>query len=494
MNFFHQLEFKIFTYLNSSYLLYLPQYNSLYRINSIARDILLHIGQGFSGANIISSLSAKYPKEDIIEAIGELKIIIKKESSAYPNGIKLKFLSPLKKYNIKKLELYLSSDCNMSCSYCFEKGGKYGLSKVPKKMSWTIARKTIDWFFDINKDEKEALFIHFFGGEPLLNKRVLQNILEYIRRKTDSSHIPAVYLGIATNGTLLTRKTIKILAKYNCMPWISLDASKKSHNLRRVYKNGMPTYDDVISGIKRFKAIAPQLPMVLSTTLGKHDSLSGIIKLQEKLGIEMKEFRLEFSLYEKDIFPDKDFYSRLKKMREEMEYLYKRQIKKGKYINILDQSSFYRLHTKRHGFSGCGAGKNRVTVISDGSMFICSPGMYYYNIKMGHVLSGIKLESVRSINELYRKHLKVSADCVRCWARKLCSGQCVLSGVNTSAREGENRWCDYRRFVNEYVLKSYFSLDKETACRMFVKDKRTEKFIEEMCQKIKSYKRDILID
>lgn len=476
MNFFYRLEHKIFAYHNNSYLLYLPRYNSLYRISPIIKDILLDAGKSLSQTAIIADLSARYLKKDIMDAMNELKTTVKKESLLYPVSA-----APglYRKDSIKKLELHISNDCNMRCSYCFARGGDYGLDGIPGNMSWHIARRTIDWFFGMNKGKKGDLFIHFFGGEPLTNTRLLRKIFGYVRKKTGSGGIPAVHFSIATNGTLLTEEAIKLLAGNNCMPWVSLDASKKSHDSRRVYKDGSNSYEDVISGIKRLKAIAPQLPVVLSVTLDRHDSLANVIKLQKKLGIEMMEFRFEFSLYRKDGCPDKDFYGRLKKIKKEMDYLYKSQFKYGKFFNILDHSSFYYLHTKRRSFFGCGAGKNRVAVVSDGSIYICSPGIRSSGMKIGHVLSGIKAGSAEKIEKLYKEHLKIDADCGKCWARKLCA-RCVLSGVKVSTAEGENRSCDYRRFISEYVLKSYFSLNKDSAGRMFVKDKKTEKFIEEI--------------
>ena len=89
----------------------------------------------------------------------------------------------------------------------------------------------------------------------MLNIDVLEEVLFYIEKKINPV-VPFLRLYIATNGTLLTKDTIKLISKYNCIPWISLDPSNKAHNRNRVYKDGRGTFEDVVNGIKRLKYFA----------------------------------------------------------------------------------------------------------------------------------------------------------------------------------------------------------------------------------------------
>ena len=275
-------------------------------------------------------LSPRFGPVAVNEAIEELSSL---EAGGLLQSIKREksFRRPDRKTNFQRLEIHLSNDCNMACSYCFAKGGKYGLDRRCKTMSWDTARKTIKWFFELKRNKKGALSIQFFGGEPLLNIDVLEKSLSFIREKVDAGHCPFIQLQVSTNGTLLTDKAIKILAKHNCIPWVSLDATKRSHNKKRVYKDGRGTYDDVLAGIRRLKCLAPELPVVLCPTFDKNDSIDVIDKLQQKLEVEQINVKFEFSLYDPNNTSYGDFSSMLKKFAKNLNRILSDHLKKGRH-------------------------------------------------------------------------------------------------------------------------------------------------------------------
>lgn len=75
-----------------------------------------------------------------------------------------------------RLSLVLTQHCNLACKYCYAHDGTYGC-KTSINMSFDTAKNSIDFF--LNKFSKGIRLIHFFGGEPLLNREVLEKICIY---------------------------------------------------------------------------------------------------------------------------------------------------------------------------------------------------------------------------------------------------------------------------------------------------------------------------
>lgn len=71
--------------------------------------------------------------------------------------------------------IFTTTDCNARCFYCFERGR----SRVP--MSEETARKTVRYIKDHCRGE--AVKLAWFGGEPLVNHKVIGIICEGLRRE-----------------------------------------------------------------------------------------------------------------------------------------------------------------------------------------------------------------------------------------------------------------------------------------------------------------------
>ncbi len=100
-------------------------------------------------------------------------------------------------------------DCNADCFYC-------PIKKKKEQMNSLIALKAIDLFLETNGIAKK---IKFFGGEPLLNYKVIKKSIQYVDQRAKFE--------LTTNGYLLDRKKIDFLLKNNTDLTISFDFLKK---------------------------------------------------------------------------------------------------------------------------------------------------------------------------------------------------------------------------------------------------------------------------
>lgn len=465
---------KVFDIDKEGYLLFCPEDPSLFKIDPIVKDIL-DIGKNgdLNSHSIQKKLSRTYKKKDILGAIKEIALL--KGRGFLQSEKPSDFKRQERKAGIRGLELHLSNDCNLACTHCFAQGGDYGYKTSRKNMDWALAKRSIDWLFNQNRNNQEALAIQFFGGEPLLNIGVLERCLRYIKENPYGEKRHFIEKTIGTNGTLLNDEAIGILKRYNCVPLISLDASFCSHDSRRPYKNGRPSFNDTYNAIKRLKQIAPRLPLIICTTLDLKDDLKEIVGRQKDLKTDHVSIKAQFSLYEQGKVSRSAYNSFLKRIKETLEKSYRLSLRKKKAFNFLTPSMFYHLHSGRDSYAGCGAGMDKLAVNAEGNVFMCSIGLGE-ETKIGKISEkGLAQISRSKVKEFYRSGSREkNLECNYCWVRKLCKGICVLSLERASNTPGENRVCDFTRTLSEFSLKSYASMGYDDALRLFGLHKNTK--------------------
>ena len=153
--------------------------------------------------------------------------------------------------------ILVSEDCNLNCSYCFEK------TKNKQKMSVETAIDTYEFLLNNEIKNRENGLSHdnilltMFGGEPMLNFETIRATLEYVKQKKSDIKTDVM---IITNGTILTDDMAIYLKDY-CTNFgtlsiqISVDGLKDSHDYYRVYKDGSGSYDIIEKNIPKFKKI-----------------------------------------------------------------------------------------------------------------------------------------------------------------------------------------------------------------------------------------------
>lgn len=151
----------------------------------------------------------------------------------------------------KNITFVITEDCQFSCKYCYLTGKNRG-----GRMEFNIAKQTIDYL--ISNPEifyQDSIVFEFIGGEPLLENDLMERISDYIKLKLyETSHpwFDNYRFSFATNGILYSNdKVQKFIEKnFNHLSiGISIDGTKRKHDLQRVYKNGRGTYNDVIKNI-----------------------------------------------------------------------------------------------------------------------------------------------------------------------------------------------------------------------------------------------------
>lgn len=95
--------------------------------------------------------------------------------------------------------LMVTHGCNLNCVYCFEKHKDIGLRMMSLETAKGILTKEFDMFANMERGLEERFAIEFFGGEPLVNFKLIKGIYEWV--KSIDLPFPLMFQ-TTTNGTL----------------------------------------------------------------------------------------------------------------------------------------------------------------------------------------------------------------------------------------------------------------------------------------------------
>jgi uncharacterized protein len=163
-----------------------------------------------------------------------------------------------KMFPLSYMELILTSDCNLRCSYCFER------DKKPFDMSDEVAFAAIDFLIQTSRHIKE-LTILLFGGEPMMRFDLIQRILPYANKKAAEAG-KTISWDMTTNGTLIDEDRAKWMAEHKIKYLLSLDGAKEDHDRYRHFPDGTSSYDLIMSRLPMMKSYQPWMGTKMSVT------------------------------------------------------------------------------------------------------------------------------------------------------------------------------------------------------------------------------------
>lgn len=176
------------------------------------------------------------------------------------------------KPNLQSITIFMTEQCNMKCTYCFEKDFKNRLGKVSNK----VIEKSLDLLF-ANDNGEEKKFT-FFGGEPSLNVEGIRHALEYYIKLKNNGLKSTIYFDINTNLLVLTDELIELFKEIRTYaPFyisVSCDGFKELNDKQRIDLNGQGTYDRVINNAKKLRNAFDQNCKCTKVKICKHTVLN----------------------------------------------------------------------------------------------------------------------------------------------------------------------------------------------------------------------------
>jgi uncharacterized protein len=460
------------------------------RVGSVVWEIIGDFGV-LSQEAIFSKYCGKYSITEISAACDEISKVQRDKNLFLPNRPQVELTMTeediRQKLNNKRkiLILLVTEDCNFRCRYCVYSGGYAGRHTYSgRKMKWNIAKKGIDCFMQ-QSGNIQSRDIGFYGGEPLLNLPLIKRCVGYARKSNLGKDIA---FSITINGSLLAGDAADFLAAENFSIVVSIDGTEEIHDRNRRYKNGLLTWQRVISNVRAFLDKYPQYKtndklsfnMVMAPPLdidildkflvscdlfGRHTGLSAFFVDQtgNKVNPAGKITGLD-SLYER--FIDNLAAGRINSDVSASVYRLQRSIYEQDWIFFHKRFQIYQCHVHNHTdfperfctLSTCVPGVQRAYLSVDGSYWSCERVPESEYMKIGDVERGFDIPKIRRILSDWVDLTK--EQCRFCWCLHTCKVGC-WSGLCDGERPTEllkKNACEGHRLRAHKMLVDYCSV------------------------------------
>lgn len=196
---------------------------------------------------------------------------------------------PLSDYsNLNHYIVFTTNNCNARCPYCYENNGVE--KPIERGMTLKTAEKVVQYILKTKKDGK--FDIEWFGGEPLLNQKIISYISKRIKDELGEAS-DNFSSRIITNGLLFNEDVLnKAVTEWNLkFVQITLDGIEDKYNDIKRYKN--VKFNPFKKIIKNIETILKKSDVILSIRINVSedniDSVEDTIRfLLERFG-EYKE-------------------------------------------------------------------------------------------------------------------------------------------------------------------------------------------------------------
>ncbi len=370
-------------------------------------------------------LQNKYEKTVLEQIYNEYKLLIEKDmlftKSEIPESFEIN-----RESIVKALCLHVAHDCNMRCRYCFGGTGNFGGKR--EMMELETGKQALEFLFKVSGKRKH-IEVDYFGGEPLLNFKVVKELILYGEKRAEEEG-KDLKQTLTTNGILLDKEKIDFLNRHDIFMILSLDGRPEVHNKMRPLAHNKASYPLVYKGIKAYvDSDHPQTYFVRGTfTHHNLDFPQDIVHLVEQ-GFDRLSLEPVVAPYECDYAIKKEDIPTIKNSYDDLVEVMLNYRKKGKPISFFHFNiSLDKGPCLAKRISGCGAGHEYLAVAPNGDLYPCHQFVGQEDFIVGTVKEGIT--DHKRGQEFKRANVLNKESCKDCWARYFCGGGCHANAYN----------------------------------------------------------------
>lgn len=370
-----------------------------------------------------------------------------------------------------KLTLVVTRQCNFDCRYCLQ---KHEDMAMPEEM----AKKAIDdlikgVLFRLERMQKTSegtipkvrAQISFYGGEPLLQRPLIEKLVKYARARFDEIDNTQLIFEITTNGTLLDEAFVSFARENRIILALSHDGL--AQDMVRLDRGGHPTKAIVDQKLDMILRTFPDTIVMMTIHPDHVDKIADSLKFFREKGVCSVSMVLAHG--ERVLWTDEQF-EKLSSEMEKVEKLYE-QWNLGdnvfRFIPFENKIKNY-IRGKDADSAPCHFGYHKLMVDTDGKYYPCSHFIGREGFDIGSISEGVddsRLESLES------QRIEPQ-DCVECALRSRCHHTCACAnhGHTGTMTEVSALQCEYERLL--------IRLSDQAAS--FLMQNESPKFIERM--------------
>ena len=407
---------------------------------------------------LVSDLGDRFTPIEIEEAALELARVRALRVAAPQPARPSPRVLPLTPIPLSTMVLNVTSQCNLSCAYCYEYGEdkivETANGRLPKWMSEETARESVDFLL---RESGPSAHLTFFGGETLMNFPVLKTAVAYATARAAELG-KEIDFSLTTNATLLRDEIIDFLAEHRFGVTISIDGPPDLQNKFRVFKNGAGSYDLVAPKIRELLKRHRSRPIGARVTLTR-ETLD-VRRIYDHLTQEIGFWEVGFAPVTSApgrsyAFGEEGFAHVLDAFRDLAQDYLAAAVANTHHGFSNVRETLEEIHKGASKAWPCGAGFGLLGVSTAGDVALCHRFAGSDDHRLGSVRDGIDRDAQRAFLESH--HIDHKTDCQTCWARPLCAGGCYHEA---HTRQGSTlrpnlHYCEWIRGWTDTCLRIY---------------------------------------
>ncbi len=301
--------------------------------------------------------------------------------------------------------LWVTTNCNLKCKYCYEGNDKDGQS-----MDKDTVQKSIEYMMtQYTEQEDSSLIVQFHGGEPLINLELIKYTIEELEEKFKQNR-NNLHFGITTNGILLNRKISEYLCEKMTYDFsISIDGNESSNDKNRITLADEGTYQKVIKNAIEALSFKPDIRIRMTYDTSNVAELSNNIIHFIELGF-------------KNIVSIPNYYDK-NWSNEHMELLLNQMHKVKDYNNSNKLSDVHISILEDYFFkkNPCSGGVSNFHISPYGCIYPCSYAVNHEEFCLGNVKDSTPLD-IEKLKSIHKISVIQNSECIGCSNYQSCTG------------------------------------------------------------------------
>jgi uncharacterized protein len=331
--------------------------------------------------------------------------------------------------------LYLTRACNLACAHCF-------VSKDVRRMSLETGLRAVDRLFELAETHGHPeVKIKYAGGEPTMNWDLIPALHQRAKSRARETglHLTEV---LVTNATLLNRERLQFIKEEGFRLSISLDGFGAGHDRQRPVRNGNPTFERVFQSVLLALEMGLKPYLIITITRLNVDEVPALtaFALDHRLLLNLNFYRphhLNDTLAADPTDLTRALQQALKVIEANLpDYNFME--------GLIDRSNFGAAHQHV-----CGAGRNYLSIDTDGSVLPC-------HMLTGYNLRGIPLHMLASprFDDFPNPPIDHRNGCNTCKWRYWCAGGCPIHAMNiTGTSNVSSPYCSVYKAVYPELVR-----------------------------------------
>lgn len=323
----------------------------------------------------------------------------------------------------KSITFIVTKDCQLACKYCYLVG-----KNTKERMSWEIAKQTIDYVLEHENEFREQSVIwDFIGGEPFLEIELIDKICDYIKLelfRRNHHWFNSYRFSFSTNGINYHEGKVQNFIKKNLdhlSIGITIDGTELKHDLNRVYKvSGKGSYMDVVRNIPLWLSQFPNAGTKVTVSSADIPYIKESVLHLYNLGIHEVNINCVFE----NVWQDKDDWLFEEQLIQLADAIIEKEYYKDYACSFFNEHMGKPMDCKLQNQNWCGAGM-MLAVDADGNFYPCTR-FAQYSLRdkkswiIGNVHDGIDKNKLRPFLTLDRC-TQSTQECIDCEVAEGCA-------------------------------------------------------------------------